>query len=264
MKPPSPGASFLSSNHSSKQEELLYLQTAAPDHAEPRRLPRAPPTLRATPGPPPALTDPRAWRRCRARPAPRDCAAVRGWRCAPSPAGPGPGPAAGQTLRAEPGQGGIAARPGHPPPAQRPRSSAGNPEAAVPPSPRLPPAGDPPARPPLGAQSRGCPAGPERYLQPSASSSSSAVASALPAPRAGTPPHAGRAPPRLRAIGWRGCQSKGAGRGAPAVSRNMAALPPHPPSPHDPLGPIPSLSPAQPRASAAPTAPFFLGMVTKK
>lgn len=225
MKPPSPGASFLSSNHGSKQEELLYLQTAAPDHAEPRRLPCAPSTLRATPGPPPALTDPRAWRRCRARPAPRDCAAVRGWRCAPSPAGP----AAGQTLQAERGQGGIAARPGHPPPAQRPRSSAGTPEAAVPPSPRLPPAGDPPSPAAAGRAVPGVPGG-SRAL-PSAFSlllllrrrlSSSCPARRNPAPRGAR----AAAAPRY----WLARLSiKGGGARRPCCVTEHGGAPPSPP-----------------------------------
>lgn len=247
MKPQSPGASFFSSNHGSKQEALLYPDRGSSIPAEPRRLPRAPLTLTVTPHGDPSRR-PRPLPHCPTR-GPGDagpgrpCGTVRpfpGPRCAHSPASPGP---TAQQQSEPSGTRGPARAP--PPPTRGRDLLPGRPRPPC----HLPlslsrqeiPSPAPAGRAVPGASRRSRPV-------PSASSSSSstaAAASALPAPRAGTLPHAGRAPPRLRAIGWRGCQSKGAARGAPAVSRNMAALPPHPPQPlMTPRAPIPSFSQA--------------------
>lgn len=142
---------------------------------------------------------------------------------------PGPGPsrragneAPGHPARLSPARSG----PRRPPPTRRPPSPAVPPEATAPRPPRPPPAGDATARRGARPAAPGERGGDRRALGQPAPARAQAAPShrylppppqaprrpALPAPRAGSPPGAGRGKavrerPRPRAIGRRGCQS---------------------------------------------------------
>lgn len=204
-----------------------------------------------TPAPPPALPDPRAWRRCRARPALRDCAAVPGVALRSQPGQPRP--CRWAIVGVEPGQGGFAARPGTPPP-NPPRGRALLPSPPRPPC-RLPPGFPRQETPSPAAAGRAVPGVPRRIPAGTFSLlllrrrrlSSSCPARRNPAPRGA---RAAAAP-----CYWLARLSiKGGGARRPCcVTEHGGAPPSPPPTPHDPKAPIPSLSQAQPRAGASPT-----------